>query len=558
MVVKTDIEIAQACEKKKITEIAKTAGIPEAYLEQYGNYKAKVDYKLLKDWADRPDGKLILVTAITPTPAGEGKTTTSVGLTDGLRKIGKNAVVALREPSLGPVFGVKGGAAGGGYAQVVPMEDINLHFTGDFHAIGAANNLLAAMLDNHIQQGNTLGIDVKQITWKRAVDMNDRQLRHIVDGLGGKAQGVPREDGFDITVASEVMAVLCLASDIPDLKARLGRMIVAYTYDGKTVTAHDLKAEGAMAALLKDALKPNLVQTLEGTPAFIHGGPFANIAHGCNSVTATRMALKVADYAVTEAGFAADLGAEKFLDIKCRLAGLAPSAVVIVATVRALKYHGGVAKADLNQENLDALEKGLPNLLQHVDNIKNVFGLPCVVAINAFPTDTKAELDLVEKRCNELGVNVALSEVWAKGGEGGKALAEEVVRLCEQPSRFHQSYELNLTIEEKLDTICKKIYHANGVQLTANAVKQAKQLTDLGFDKLPICMAKTQYSFSDDASLLGAPRGFTVTVRNLKVSAGAGFIVALTGDIMTMPGLPKVPAAEKIDVDENGVISGLF
>ena len=558
MVVKTDIEIAQACEKKKITEIAKTAGIPEAYLEQYGNYKAKVDYKLLKDWADRPDGKLILVTAITPTPAGEGKTTTSVGLTDGLRKIGKNAVVALREPSLGPVFGVKGGAAGGGYAQVVPMEDINLHFTGDFHAIGAANNLLAAMLDNHIQQGNTLGIDVKQITWKRAVDMNDRQLRHIVDGLGGKAQGVPREDGFDITVASEVMAVLCLASDIPDLKARLGRMIVAYTYDGKPVTAHDLKAEGAIAALLKDALKPNLVQTLEGTPAFIHGGPFANIAHGCNSVTATRMALKVADYAVTEAGFAADLGAEKFLDIKCRLAGLAPSAVVIVATVRALKYHGGVAKADLNQENLDALEKGLPNLLQHVDNIKNVFGLPCVVAINAFPTYTKAELDLVEKRCNELGVNVALSEVWAKGGEGGKALAEEVVRLCEQPSRFHQSYELNLTIEEKLDTICKKIYHANGVQLTANAVKQAKQLTDLGFGKLPICMAKTQYSFSDDASLLGAPRGFTVTVRNLKVSAGAGFIVALTGDIMTMPGLPKVPAAEKIDVDENGVISGLF
>ena len=558
MVVKTDIEIAQACEKKKITEIAKTAGIPEAYLEQYGNYKAKVDYKLLKDWADRPDGKLILVTAITPTPAGEGKTTTSVGLTDGLRKIGKNAVVALREPSLGPVFGVKGGAAGGGYAQVVPMEDINLHFTGDFHAIGAANNLLAAMLDNHIQQGNTLGIDVKQITWKRAVDMNDRQLRHIVDGLGGKAQGVPREDGFDITVASEVMAVLCLASDIPDLKALLGRMIVAYTYDGKPVTAHDLKAEGAIAALLKDALKPNLVQTLEGTPAFIHGGPFANIAHGCNSVNATRMALKVADYAVTEAGFAADLGAEKFLDIKCRLAGLAPSAVVIVATVRALKYHGGVAKADLNQENLDALEKGLPNLLQHVDNIKNVFGLPCVVAINAFPTDTKAELDLVEKRCNELGVNVALSEVWAKGGEGGKALAEEVVRLCEQPSRFHQSYELNLTIEEKLDTICKKIYHANGVQLTANAVKQAKQLTDLGFGKLPICMAKTQYSFSDDASLLGAPRGFTVTVRNLKVSAGAGFIVALTGDIMTMPGLPKVPAAEKIDVDENGVISGLF
>ena len=555
---KTDIEIAQACQKRKITEVAQTAGIPEEYLEQYGSYKAKVDYRLLKDWKDKPDGKLILVTAITPTPAGEGKTTTSVGLTDGLRKIGKNAVVALREPSLGPVFGVKGGAAGGGYAQVVPMEDINLHFTGDFHAIGAANNLLAAMLDNHIQQGNALGIDVKQITWKRCVDMNDRQLRHIVDGLGGKAQGVPREDGFDITVASEVMAVLCLASDIPDLKARLGRMIVAYTYDGKPVTAHDLKAEGAMTALLKDALKPNLVQTLEGTPAFIHGGPFANIAHGCNSVTATRMALKVADYAVTEAGFAADLGAEKFLDIKCRLAGLTPSAVVIVATVRALKYHGGVAKADLNQENLDALEKGLPNLLQHVDNIKNVFGLPCVVAINAFPTDTRAELDLVEQRCKELGVNVALSEGWAKGGEGGRALAEEVVRLCGQPNHFQQSYELDLSIEEKLDAICKKIYHADGVQLTPAAAKQAKQLADLGFGGLPICMAKTQYSFSDDPALLGAPRGFTVTVRNLKVSAGAGFIVALTGDIMTMPGLPKVPAAEKIDVDENGVISGLF
>ena len=555
---KTDIEIAQACEKRKITEVARTAGIPEEYLEQYGNYKAKVDYRLLKDWKDRPDGKLILVTAITPTPAGEGKTTTSVGLTDGLRKIGKNAVAALREPSLGPVFGIKGGAAGGGYAQVVPMEDINLHFTGDFHAIGAANNLLAAMLDNHIQQGNALGIDVKQITWKRCVDMNDRQLRHVVDGLGGKAQGVPREDGFDITVASEVMAVLCLASDISDLKVRLGRMIVAYTYDGRPVTAHDLKAEGAMAALLKDALKPNLVQTLEGTPAFIHGGPFANIAHGCNSVTATRMALKCSDYVVTEAGFAADLGAEKFLDIKCRLAGLIPAAVVVVATVRALKYHGGVAKADLNQENLEALEKGLPNLLQHVGNIRDVFGLPCVVAINAFPTDTKAELDLVEQRCNELGVNVALSEVWAKGGEGGRALAEEVVRLCEQPNHFQQSYELDLSIEEKLDAICKKIYHADGVQLVGNAVKQAKQLADLGFGNLPICMAKTQYSFSDDPALLGAPKGFTVTVRNLKVSAGAGFLVALTGDIMTMPGLPKVPAAEKIDVDENGVISGLF
>ena len=558
MGIKSDIEIAQECQKRKITEIAAKAGIDDKYLEQYGNYKAKVDYSLLKDLADKPDGKLILVTAITPTPAGEGKTTTSVGLTDGLRKIGKNAIVALREPSLGPVFGVKGGAAGGGYAQVVPMEDINLHFTGDFHAIGAANNLLAAMLDNHIQQGNALGIDPKQITWKRAVDMNDRQLRHIVDGLGGKAQGVPREDGFDITVASEVMAVLCLASDIPDLKARLGRIIVGYTYGGAPVTAHDLKAEGAMAALLKDALKPNLVQTLEGTPAFIHGGPFANIAHGCNSVTATRMALKLADYAVTEAGFAADLGAEKFLDIKCRLAGLRPSAVVIVATVRALKYHGGVAKADLNNENLDALEKGLPNLLQHVDNIKNVFGLPCVVAINAFPTDTKAELDLVEKKCSELGVNVALSEVWAKGGEGGKALAEEVVRLCEEPSSFKQSYELDATIEEKLDAICKRIYHADGAALTANAKKQAETLTALGFGSLPICMAKTQYSFSDDPALLGAPKGFTVTVRNLKVSAGAGFIVALTGDIMTMPGLPKVPAAEKIDVDENGVISGLF
>ena len=555
---KTDIEIAQACEKEKITTVAERAGIPEEYLELYGNYKAKIDYKFMRDNADKPDGKLILVTAITPTPAGEGKTTTSVGLTDGLRKIGKNAMVALREPSLGPVFGVKGGAAGGGYAQVVPMEDINLHFTGDFHAIGAANNLLAAMLDNHIQQGNALGIDPKQITWKRAVDMNDRQLRHIVDGLGGRMQGVPREDGFEITVASEVMAVLCLASDITDLKARLARIIVGYTYDGKPVTAHDLKAEGAMAALLKDALKPNLVQTLEGTPAFIHGGPFANIAHGCNSITATRMALKCADYVVTEAGFAADLGAEKFLDIKCRMAGLKPSAVVIVATVRALKYHGGVPKAELNNENLDALEKGLPNLLQHVSNIKNVFGLPCVVAINAFPTDTKAELDMVEAKCKELGVNVALSKVWAKGGEGGKALAAEVVRLCEQPNDFHQTYELESSIMDKLTAICTKIYHADGVQLVGNAVKQIKQIEELGFGNLPICMAKTQYSFSDDPSLLGAPKGFTVTVRNLKVCAGAGFIVALTGDIMTMPGLPKVPAAERIDVDENGVITGLF
>ena len=554
----TDIEIAQSCTPKHIREIAAIAGVDEQYLEQYGNYKAKVDYRMLKDLESQPDGKLILVTAITPTPAGEGKTTTSVGLTDGLRKIGKKAVVALREPSLGPVFGIKGGAAGGGYAQVIPMEDINLHFTGDFHAIGAANNLLAAMLDNHIQQGNELGIDVKQITWKRAVDMNDRQLRNIVDGLGGKMQGVPREDGFDITVASEVMAVLCLASDISDLKARLGRIIVAYTFDGKPVTAHDLKAEGAMAALLKDALKPNLVQTLEGTPAFIHCGPFANIAHGCNSITATRMALKLSDYTVTEAGFAADLGAEKFLDIKCRMADLTPSAVVIVATVRALKYHGGVPKTDLNNENLDALEKGLPNLLQHVGNIKNVFGLPCVVAINAFPTDTRAELDLVEAKCRELGVNVALSEVWAKGGEGGMALAEEVVRLCDQPNDFRQSYELDMPIMDKLNAICTKIYHADGVQLVGNAVKQIKQLEELGFGDLPICMAKTQYSFSDDASKLGAPKGFTVTVRNLKVSAGAGFIVALTGDIMTMPGLPKRPAAERIDVDENGVISGLF
>jgi formate--tetrahydrofolate ligase len=554
---KTDIEIAQEATPKKITDIATALNIDEKYVEQYGNYKAKIDYRLLKE-SKSQDCKLILVTAITPTPAGEGKTTTSVGLADGLCKIGKNAFVALREPSLGPVFGIKGGAAGGGYAQVIPMEDINLHFTGDFHATGAANNLLAAMLDNHIQQGNSLGIDPKQITWKRAVDMNDRQLRHIVDGLGGKAQGVPREDGFDITVASEVMAVLCLSSDITDLKKRLARVIVGYTYAGKPVTAHDLKAEGAMVALLKDALKPNLVQTLEHTPAFIHGGPFANIAHGCNSITATRMALKLGDYVVTEAGFAADLGAEKFLDIKCRMANLHPSTVVLVATVRALKYHGGVAKADLNNENLEALEKGLPNLLQHVGNIKDVYGLSCVIAINAFPTDTKAELDLVEKRCNELGVNVALSEVWEKGGEGGKTLAEEVVRLCEQPNDFRFSYELNLSIEEKLEAICKKIYHADGVVLTDNAKKQVAQLTEFGFGDMPICMAKTQYSFSDNPALLGTPKGFIVTVKNLKVSAGAGFIVALTGDIMTMPGLPKVPAAEKIDVDENGKITGLF
>jgi formate--tetrahydrofolate ligase len=557
MSIKSDIEIAQEHTPRHITEIAALAGIDGKYLEQYGSHKAKIDYALLRE-NKKPDGKLILVTAITPTPAGEGKTTTTVGLADGLRRLGKNAVVALREPSLGPVFGVKGGAAGGGYAQVIPMEDINLHFTGDFHAIGAANNLLAAMLDNHIQQGNTLGIDVKQITWKRCVDMNDRQLRHIIDGIGGRMQGVPREDGFDITVASEIMAVLCLSSDILDLKRRLGRIIVAYTYEGKPVTAHDLKAEGAMAALLKDALKPNLVQTLEGTPALVHGGPFANIAHGCNSVTATRMALALGDYAVTEAGFGADLGAEKFLDIKCRMAGLEPDAVVMVATVRALKHHGGVAKAELNQENLEALERGLPNLLQHVDNIKNVYGLPCVVAINAFPTDTRAELDLVEAKCRSLGVNVALSEVWAKGGEGGMALAEEVVRLCDTEGSFRFAYRAEDTIEQKLEDIVKKVYRGDGVVLTANAKKQAQQLTELGFGRLPICMAKTQYSFSDDQTLLGAPKGFTVTVRNLKVCAGAGFIVALTGDIMTMPGLPKVPAAEKIDVDENGKITGLF
>ena len=558
MTVKTDIEIAQACQKRNIAEIAALAGIDEKYLEQYGNYKAKIDLSLLRDLPDRPDGKLILVTAITPTPAGEGKTTTSVGLADGLRKIGKSVMVALREPSLGPVFGVKGGAAGGGYAQLVPMEDINLHFTGDFHAIGAANNLLAAMLDNHIQQGNQLGIDPKQITWKRAVDMNDRQLRHIVSGLGGRIQGVPREDGFEITVASEVMAVLCLSSSITDLKARLGRIIVGYTYSGKPVTAHDLKAEGAMAALLKDALKPNLVQTLEGTPALVHGGPFANIAHGCNSVMATRLALKLSDYTVTEAGFAADLGAEKFVDIKCRMAGLTPSAVVIVATVRALKYHGGVPKTELNAENLAALEKGLPNLLQHVSNVKDVFGVPCVVAINAFPTDTGAELDLVAEKCRELGVNVALSEVWAKGGEGGTALAQEVVRLCEQENCFGFVYDIDAPILDKITAIARRIYHAKDVDFLPAAKKKAQMLTELGFDHVPICMAKTQYSFSDDPKRLGAPQGFTLTVTDMKICAGAGFIVCYTGDIMTMPGLPKVPAAERIDVDENGVISGLF
>ena len=550
---KTDIEIAQECEARPITEIAAKAGIDDKYLEQYGKYKAKIDYNLLKE-VPGENGKLVLVTAINPTPAGEGKTTTSVGLADGMSKIGKKVMVALREPSLGPVFGVKGGAAGGGYAQVVPMEDINLHFTGDFHAIGAANNLLAAMIDNHIFQGNALNIDPRKITWRRCVDMNDRQLRNVVDGLGGKTNGMPREDGYDITVASEIMAVLCLASDIADLKKRLARIIIGYTYgkaaEQKPVTAGDLHAEGAMAALLKDALKPNLVQTLEGTPAIVHGGPFANIAHGCNSVTATKMCLKLADYTITEAGFGADLGAEKFLDIKCRMAGLKPNAVVIVATVRALKYNGGVPKADLNNENLEALEKGLPNLLKHVSNITNVYKLPCVVAINAFPTDTEAELKLVEEKCKELGVNVVLSEVWAKGGEGGVKLAEEVVRLCEQPNDFTYSYELEgTTIEEKLNAIVTKIYGGKKVVLTANAQKQAKELTALGFANCPICVAKTQYSLTDDQTKLGAPTDFEVTVRNLKVSAGAGFIVALTGEIMTMPGLPKVPAAEKIDVD---------
>ncbi len=560
---KTDIEIAQETEMLPITEIAAKAGIDDKYLEQYGKYKAKIDYNLLKE-KPAENGKLILVTAINPTPAGEGKTTTSVGLADGMQKIGKKVMVALREPSLGPVFGVKGGAAGGGYAQVVPMEDINLHFTGDFHAIGAANNLLAAMIDNHIFQGNALNIDPRKITWRRCVDMNDRQLRNVVDGLGGKTNGMPREDGYDITVASEIMAVLCLAKDITDLKERLARIIIGYTYgkvsEQKPVTAGDLNAQGAMAALLKDALKPNLVQTLEHVPAIVHGGPFANIAHGCNSVTATKMCLNLADYTITEAGFGADLGAEKFLDIKCRMAGLKPNAVVIVATVRALKYNGGVAKADLNDENLEALEAGLPNLLKHVSNITNVYKLPCVVAINAFPTDTKAELDLVEKKCKELGVNVVLSEVWAKGGEGGVALAEEVVRLCEQPNdQFTYSYELEGTsIEDKLNAIVTKIYGGKRVVLTANAQKQAKQLEDMGFGNCPICVAKTQYSLTDDQTKLGAPTDFEVTVRNLKISAGAGFIVALTGEIMTMPGLPKVPAAERIDVDETGKISGLF
>lgn len=555
---KTDIQIAQETEMRNIQEIAASAGLDSRYIELYGNYKAKVDYNLLNDKKDEKDGKVILVTAISPTPAGEGKTTTTVGLADALRKIDKNVLVALREPSLGPVFGVKGGAAGGGYAQVVPMEDINLHFTGDMHAIGAANNLLAAMIDNHIQQGNELRIDPRRITWKRCVDMNDRQLRFITDGLGGKANGTPREDGFDITVASEIMAILCLSSGIDDLKQRISNIIVGYSYDDEPVTAGQLNAQGAMTALLKDALKPNLVQTLEHTPAFIHGGPFANIAHGCNSVMATRMAMKMADYVVTEAGFGADLGAEKFLDIKCRMSGIRPSAVVVVATVRALKHHGGAAKGELGTENLEALEKGLPNLLQHVENITGVYGLPAVVAINRFPTDTEAELKLVEDKCRELGVNVALSEVWGKGGEGGIALAEEVVRLCEADSDFRFAYDAELSIEEKIRAIAQKIYHADDISILPAAMKQLRQLEALGFGKLPICVAKTQYSFSDDQTLLGAPKGFTLTVRNLKVSAGAGFIVALTGDIMTMPGLPKRPAAEKIDVDSTGKISGLF
>lgn len=558
MEIKTDIQIAQENEMAHISQIAEKAGLAEEYVELYGNYKAKIDYRLLQDGKDRKDGKVILVTAISPTPAGEGKTTTTVGLADAMKRIDKDVIVALREPSLGPVFGIKGGAAGGGYAQVVPMEDINLHFTGDMHAIGAANNLLAAMLDNHIQQGNELGIDPRRITWKRCVDMNDRQLRFITDGLGGRINGTPREDGFDITVASEIMAILCLSRNIEDLKERVSRIVVGYTYDEKPVTAGQLKAQGAMAALLKDALKPNLVQTLEKTPALIHGGPFANIAHGCNSVMATRMAMKMADYVVTEAGFGADLGAEKFLDIKCRMADIRPSAVVVVATVRALKHHGGVSKADLGTENLSALEKGLPNLLQHVENITKGFGLPAVVAINRFPTDTEAELKLVEDKCRQLGVNVALSEVWGKGGEGGIALAEEVVRLCEEPNDFHFTYELDCSIREKLQAIAQKIYHADDVKFLPAAEKEMKQLEDLGFGNLPICVAKTQYSFSDDQSLLGAPRGFDLTVRNLKVSAGAGFIVALTGNIMTMPGLPKKPAAENIDVDASGKITGLF
>lgn len=558
MAYKADIEIAQENETKDIKEIAEKAGIDGKYLELYGNHKAKINYRLLEEIKNREDGKLILVTAITPTPAGEGKTTTTVGLADGLSNKGKKTFVALREPSLGPVFGVKGGAAGGGYAQVVPMEDINLHFTGDIHAVGAANNLLAAMIDNHVQQGNALGIDTRKITWRRCVDMNDRQLRNIVDGLGGKPHGVPREDGYDITVASEIMAVLCLSRDIDDLKARISRIVVGYTFDDKPVTAGQLKAQGAITALLKDALKPNLVQTLEHTPAFVHGGPFANIAHGCNSVMATKMALKLADYVVTEAGFGADLGAEKFLDIKCRMAGIKPSAVVIVATVRALKHHGGVPKTELEKEDLKALERGMPNLLQHVENVTKVYNLPAVVAINAFPNDTKAELEMVEEKCRELGVNVALSRVWAMGGAGASELADEVLRLCSNGNGFEEAYDLDMSIREKIESIAKRIYRASDVSFTDNAEKQMQQLEELGFGNVPVCMAKTQYSFSDDMKLLGAPKDFTLTVRSMKISAGAGFIVAITGDIMTMPGLPKVPAAENIDVDKEGKITGLF
>lgn len=559
MEIRSDIDIAQSVEMSNIRDIAKSAGIDEKYLELYGNYKAKIDYQILKDKKDVPDGKLILVTAISPTPAGEGKTTTSVGLADAFHKLNKNVMVALREPSMGPVFGIKGGAAGGGYAQVVPMEDINLHFTGDMHAIGAANNLIAAMLDNHIQQGNKLNIDPRRIVWKRAVDMNDRQLRRIVDGMGGKMSGVPREDGFEITVASEIMAILCLAGDIDDIKERISKVVLAYTYDNKPVTVSDIKAQGAAAAILKDALKPNLVQTLEKTPALIHGGPFANIAHGCNSVTATKTAMKLADYTITEAGFAADLGAEKFVDIKCRMAGLRPDACVLVATVRALKYHGGVPKNELNQENLEALEKGIPNLLQHLENITKVYGLPAVVAINEFPTDTEKEIRFVEEKCRELGVNVVLSQVWAKGGEGGIDLAKEVIRLCDEgENHFGFTYPTDLPIKDKIEMIAKRIYHADGVNYEANANKEIKQLEELGYGGLPICMAKTQFSFSDDPALLGAPKGFRITVTDVKVDAGAGFIVAKTGNIMTMPGLPKVPAAEKIDVDNNGKITGLF
>lgn len=559
MEIKSDIQIAQETKMKNIVEIAEAAGIDDKYIETYGQYKAKIDYKLLEDMKDKPDGKLILVTAISPTPAGEGKTTTSVGLADALHRLGKNTMVALREPSLGPVFGIKGGAAGGGYAQVVPMEDINLHFTGDMHAIGAANNLIAAMIDNHIQQGNSMKIDPRKITWKRAIDMNDRQLRHIVDGLGGKPSGGPREDGFEITVASEIMAILCLAKNIDDMKERISKVIVGYTYDDEPVTVADIKAQGAAAALLKDALKPNLVQTLEYTPAFIHGGPFANIAHGCNSLMATKMALKLSDYTVTEAGFAADLGAEKFVDIKCRKGGLKPSACVIVATVRALKYHGGVAKADLNKENLEALEKGMPNLLQHLENVTQKYGLPAVVAINAFPTDTKAELDLVEEKCRKLGVNVVQSDVWAKGGEGGEELAKNVLDLCEHgENNFKYVYPLDLSIKDKIEAIANNVYRADGVVYEMNAKKQLKRLEELGFNDMPICMAKTQFSFSDNKNLLGAPRGFEITITSIKVDAGAGFIVANAGSIMTMPGLPKVPAAEKIDVDNNGRITGLF